>query len=211
MSAAPLLREFLSTPGSFVGLTVEQYDRMIEAGILGEDTSVELLDGFLVRKDRAKAGDDPMMVGQEHFWAVENLRRLLRAVEAHAHFGIFQQPVVLPPDGEPEPDGAIVRGTLDDYEGRKPHAADISCVIEVADSSLDRDRGTKLRIYADAGIPQYVIVNLVDRQVEVHERPLRGSGRYESTLTPARAQEPVSLRVGDVHVTVEAVRLLPRH
>ena len=49
MSAAPLLREFISTPGSFVGLTVEQYDRMMDAGILGEDPSVELLDGFLVR------------------------------------------------------------------------------------------------------------------------------------------------------------------
>jgi Uma2 family endonuclease len=208
MSAAPLLQEFVATPGSLVGLTVEQYHRMIENGILEEGAPIELLDGFLVRKDRARAGEDPMTVGQDYSWAVENLRRVLGVVESHGHVGFFQQPVALPPDGEPEPDGAILRGMLDDYRRRKPVAADVSCVIEVADSSLHRDRVTKQRIYADAGIAQYVILNLVERIVEVYERPLRGTGRY-ADVQPRQGDESVAFLVGDARVNVPAARLLP--
>jgi Uma2 family endonuclease len=208
MSAVQLMRDLMKTPGSLVGLTVEQYHRMIEGGILEEGAPIELLDGFLVRKDRSKLGEDPMTVGNEHLWAVENLRRVLRAVESHGHDLMSQQPVTLPPDGEPEPDGAIVRGTLDDYRFRKPAAADVSCVIEVADSSLDRDRGTKLRIYADAGIAQYVIVNLVERVVEIYEQPAKGSGRF-ADVRRLRGVERVAFRAGDARVEVEAARLLP--
>jgi Uma2 family endonuclease len=208
MSAAPLNQDFIATPGWLVGLTVDQYHRMIEEGILEEGAPIELLDGFLVRKNRAKAGEDPTSVAHEHCWAVENLQRVLPAVESHGHIGMHQQPVVLMPDSEPEPDGAIIRGTLDDYRHRKPRAMDVSCVIEVADSSLDRDRGTKQRIYADAGIPQYVIVNLIERVVEVYERPRRGAGRYDD---PQRRQgnEPVLFRVGDARLEVPAASLLP--
>lgn len=105
MSAAQLMHDLAQTPGSFVGLTVEQYHCMIEEGILEEGTPIELLDGFLVRKDRARAGEDPTTVNDEHIWAVENLRRVLRDVDAREHYLRLQQPVVLPPDGEPEPDG----------------------------------------------------------------------------------------------------------
>src|SRR5437764_815669 len=175
MSSIQLMRDLIRTPESLVGLTVEQYHRMIDRGILEEGAPIELLDGILVRKDRAKAGEDPRTVGNEHLWAVENLRRVMRDVESHGFFVLSQQPITLPPDGEPEPDGAIVRGTIDDYRRRKPVAADVSCVIEVADSSLDRDRGTKQRIYADAGIGQYIIINLFEKTVEVYERPIRGS------------------------------------
>jgi Uma2 family endonuclease len=208
MSAVQRIRDLLSTPGSPVGLTVEQYHRMIEGRILEEGAPIELLDGFLVHKDRAKAGEDPMTIGNEHRWAVENLKRVLAAVESHGHHLTSQQPVTLPPDGEPEPDGAIVRGTIDDYRLGPPTGADVSCVIEVADSSLDRDRGTKQRIYADAGIGQYVIVNLVERVIEVYERPAVGTGRYDA---PARVRggERVAFAVGDARVEVEAARLLP--
>jgi Uma2 family endonuclease len=202
------MHDLAQTPGSLIGLTVEQYHRMIEAGILEEGAPIELLDGFLVRKDRAKAGEDSMTVNDEHIWAVENLRRVLRDVESRGYYIRLQQPVVLPPDGEPEPDGAIVRGNMDDYRRRKPVAADISCVIEVADSSLSKDRGTKQRIYADAGIGQYVIINLVDKVVEVYERPLSGAGRYED-VQRRNGGEQVVFRVGLTPIEVEASKLLP--
>ena len=208
MSAVQLMRDLINTPESFVGLTVEQYHRMIDQGILESDASVELLDGFLVRKDRAKAGEDPMTIGNEHRWAVENLKRVLASVSAHACHLTSQQPVMLPPDGEPEPDGAIVRGSLDDYKQGPPTARDVSCVIEVADSSLNRDRGSKQRIYSDAGIGQYVIINLLDKQVEVYERPEVDSGKY-AAVRPLRGNEIVSFVVGDARVEVEASRLLP--
>jgi len=99
MSAVQLMREMINTPEAFVGLTVEQYHRMIERRILEEELPIELLEGFLVRKNRAKAGEDARTVGDEHRWAVENLKRVLAPVSAHACHLTSQQPVMLPPDG----------------------------------------------------------------------------------------------------------------
>ncbi len=74
-------------------------------------------------------------------------------------------------DGEPEPEGAILRGQILDYASRHPGPDDAALIIEVADTSLRRDRGIKLRSYARAGIACYWIVNLIDRCVEVHHDP----------------------------------------
>jgi Uma2 family endonuclease len=74
-------------------------------------------------------------------------------------------------DSQPEPDLAVARGQARDYLDRHPGPADVPLVIEVADSSLARDRGLKARVYARAGIPNYWIVNLVDRHVEVYSEP----------------------------------------
>jgi Uma2 family endonuclease len=208
MSAGQLIRDLIDTPESFVDLTVEQYHQMIEQGILESGTPIELLDGVLVRKDRAKAGEDPMTIGNEHRWAVENLKRVLSGLERFGHHLESQQPITLPPNGEPEPDGAIVRGTIDDYLKDKPKAADVSCAIEVADNSLNRDRVSKQRIYADAGIPQYVIVNLVEKVVEVHEHPALGTGKYQPARR-LRDEEVVAFRVGERSVEVPASKLLP--
>jgi hypothetical protein len=202
------LRE-LADSASVVGLTVAQYLRMIQNGILPEGEPIELLDGFLVRKDRAKAGEDPMTVGIEHIWAVEKLKRLLAAeVERHGCHLRTQQPISLPPDGAPEPDGSIAKGTEDDYASRLATAADIPCVIEVADSSLQHDRVTKRRIYAQGGIAQYVIINLVDRRVEVYEQPDRALGVYAKDQE-CRGDVMVHFSVGAASVSIEARRLLP--
>jgi Uma2 family endonuclease len=91
--------------------------------------------------------------------------------------------VALPPFDEPEPDAAIVRGAIKDYRDHKPGPGDILCVIEVADASLRRDRATKQRIYADAGIAEYLIVNLPDRVIEVYTEPHKGKGRYGQLAT----------------------------
>jgi Uma2 family endonuclease len=116
---------------------------------------------------------------------------------------------VLPPDGEPEPDGAIIVAAADDYRGRKPGAADVRCVIEGADSSLEHDRTTKLQVYARAGIPQYVIINLVDRVVEVFREPHAAGSRYAQMATLAPGQT-VEFSCGDGKtVAVPVDRLLP--
>ena len=162
----------------FPSITLDQYHRMIETGILTENAPIELLDGCLVLKDRSKAGEDPMSTGADHRWSVQQLGRVLGGVAAYGCELQAQQPVAIPPDGEPEPDGAIIRVAQDDYRGRKPSAADTLCVIEVADSSLEHDRTTKLRIYARAGIPQYVIIDLVNRLVEDYRQPEPEGERY---------------------------------
>ena len=151
-----------------------------------------------------------MTIGHEHILAVKLLVRVLTVVEQMGFHVSSQQPIELPPDGAPEPDGAIVRGVAEDYRDRYPGAADTPCVIEVADSSLPLDRGSKKRIYAEGGVEQYVIVNLVDRQVEVYEEPAPQQGTYnrESFL---RGPDVVrfSLGAGRPTVDIEARRLLP--
>jgi Uma2 family endonuclease len=157
-----------------IPLTVGQYHGMIEAGILAEGEPIELLDGLLVRMSRGEGTTTPL-----HSLGVSKLNLLLAAALGafRCHVRI-QSPVTLPPRDEPEPDLAIVKGLPADFALRHPGPADVTCVIEVAGSSLDRDRTIKQRIYAAAGIPQYVIVNLVHSRVEVFERPDAAKGRY---------------------------------
>jgi Uma2 family endonuclease len=208
MSTAQL-RELVEG-ASVVGLTLDQYIRMIQNGILPEGEPIELLDGFLVRKDRSKAGEDPMTVGFDHVWAVKNIAVVLSdSAEKHGCHVSLQQPVAIPPDGAPEPDGAITRGTPDDYRKRYPAAADVPCLIEVADSSLQHDRLTKKRIYARAGFAQYVLINLIDRVVEVSESATPASESYarEFILKPA---EVVRFSTGEGRaLEIKVSRLLP--
>lgn len=204
------LRELADGRTVMLPLTVEQYHRMIAQGILPEGEPFELLDGFLVRNDRSSTGEDPMTVGPDHVWSVKKLAKLDgRLTKLGCHMQTHQ-PVSLPPYDEPEPDGAVVLGTEDDYEGRLPGAADVTCVIEVSDSSLRRDRTTKQRIYANSGIAQYVIVNLADRVVEVYTQPLSGKGRYGRVMT-LKAGDSIDLPAArGRRLTVPVRSLLPR-
>jgi Uma2 family endonuclease len=149
------------SPEPVFRLSVDQYHTMIDAGVLTDDDPVELLEGILVFKMPKKPA---------HRLA---LRKLASAIEAILPSGFFlqvQEPITLD-TGEPEPDAAVVRGAEDDYAERHPGADDVPLVVEVADTTLARDRGIKLRSYAAAGIPIYWIVDLVGRSVEVYTEP----------------------------------------
>ncbi|MGD0139724.1 MAG: Uma2 family endonuclease [Tepidisphaeraceae bacterium] len=199
-----LRRNPLSVP-----ITVDQYHQMIAAGILEEGQPIELLDGFLVRKDRSRSGDNPMTVGHEHVWVVYQLGELNERLKPHGCFIRTQQPVTLPPDNEPEPDGAILQGAPDAYRHRLAGPADILAVIEVADSSLHDDRTAKQRIYAAAEISRYIIINLVDRVIEVYSVPHAAQGRYAS-MDALRPGQVLRLPTGDETIVDVAVeKLLP--
>lgn len=190
-------------------LTVDQYHRMIKGGILEEGMPVELLDGQLEWKDRSATGGDPMTVGTEHTWVVQTLQGLAPKLQRLGCLVRVQQPITLPPHHEPEPDVAIVRGTPEDYRGRHPGAADILCVIEVADSSLARDRTKKLRVYANGGVPLYLIFNLPDRVVERYAGPLVGKGRYAESATLGLKDKVTFPTVGGKGLSVAVKGLLP--
>lgn len=201
--------ELIDDPRLLYRYTVERYHELLEAGVIEEGEPFELLNGQITRSLRNATGEDPMTVGPGHVWAVEALEELnqkLRRLGCHMR---NQKPVTLPPDAEPEPDGAIVRGTRDAYRGRHPGAADVLCVIEVADASLRRDRAIKQQVYANASIPMYVIVNLLEQVVEVYSQPLEGTGRYGKveTLTPKQTLTLPAARGRTV--TVPVARLLP--
>jgi Putative restriction endonuclease len=145
----------------------------------------------------------------QHRFVVSLLMRLASRIEAFGAHLELQSPITFAPKNEPEPDGMIVRGRLEDYADRHPAPEDVSCVIEVAESSLKRDRTTKQRIYATASIPQYLILNLVDRQIEVREDPQASIGRYRTARVLGR-EERISLQLpGGQVLEVPGAELLP--
>ena len=210
MTVAAQLWEMANNHAVVVPLTVDQYHHLIDMGKVPEGAPVELLNGCLVQKNRSSTGDDPMTVGHAHALIVGKLLELngsLRRLGCHLR---SQQPISLAPINEPEPDAAIVLGTLDDYRDRHPGPADVLCAIEVADSSLQHDRTTKLGIYAGAGIPLYIIINLVDRVMEVYSDPAAGLvPRYTTTRTLSPGQAISLPAAGGKAIKVAVRRLLP--
>jgi Uma2 family endonuclease len=142
-------------------LSVAQYHAMRDAHILGEDDRIELLDGLLVPKMTKKP---PHRLGT-------SLARVALEAIVPAGWYVDEQEPITTDDSEPEPDVSVVRGARRDYADRHPLPEEVALVVEVADESLKRDRGAKKRIYARAGIPQYWIVNLRARLVEVYSAP----------------------------------------
>lgn len=168
---------------ALVALNVDQYHGMIRAGVLPEGAPIELIDGLLVWKDRRGAEGEVMTVDPNHADTLEVvaelLRELLRDVHPRVHVRC-QQPVTLPPRQEPEPDIAIVHGPPGTYRQRHPSRSEVLLVVEVASSSLAGDRSTKQSVYAAAGIPNYWIVNLRNKTVEVYGAPLPADGCYDA-------------------------------
>ena len=204
---ASIYEEIAAGRVTAIGLNVDQYHALIASHLLGDDPTSELIEGVIVRKDRSAAGENPMTVGDRHRLCLQRLMRLGPQFDGHGCYLQLQQPVTLPPNDEPEPGAAVIRGSEDDHADGPPRPGDVLCAIEVADSSLRRDRTVKLRRYALAGIPVYVIVNLVDDRVEVYAKPANG------TYPP-----PLDLRAGSVlrlpaadgtTVDVPVERLLP--
>ena len=186
--------------------TVDLYHRAIAEGWLEESTAFELLDGFIVRKDRAETGEDLVNIGDRHRLAVQRLVKLAVRFEPLGHTLQVQQPIQLPPTNEPEPDGSVIRGLDDDYRDGPPGAGSVTCVIEVADNSLARDLGAKLHMYARAGIAQYVVVDLVHDVVLDHRAPV---GDHYQEVASLRGGDGLELRAGEHAVRVPASHFLP--
>jgi Uma2 family endonuclease len=201
-----ILEEALAGRARIVPWTVQQYHFAIENGMIPEDTATELIDGFIVHKDRAAAGEDPMTIGDRHSLVVQRLVRLARAFDPHGCHLRVQQPIAISATDEPEPDAAVVAGTEDDYSDHKPAAGDTYSVVEVSDSSLARDLSAKAKIYASAGVNQYVVVDLVNNVVIVHEQP---SGDSFSLTRKLAKGDTVSIRAASGIVDVSVDRLLP--
>ncbi len=142
-------------------LSVEQYHRMAEVGVLHSGDPLELLEGWLVPK---------MTENPPHESTIRLLFRRLQPLMPSDWAIDLQSPIELA-DSEPEPDLSIVRFTEDAYSARHPTAEAIGLVIEVAHTTLAIDRGVKCRIYAAAGIAEYWIANLVEEIIEVYTLP----------------------------------------
>jgi hypothetical protein len=122
-----------------VRLSLDQYHAMILDGTLPEDSTIELLHGMLVRKDRSILGDDPRRHSRLHATAVALLTRLIPKIDRPDRHLQIQLPITIEPDHEPEPDGAIIIGGIRNFLDHLPGPKDVTCVIEAAHSSLERD------------------------------------------------------------------------
>jgi len=140
--------------------TRQEYDRMIEAGVLTPEDRVELIEGEILTMTPQ---------GTAHFTAMSLAQEALRAAVGPAFHVRTQGALALGSASEPEPDIAIVGGKVRDY--RDHHPASAVLVIEIADSSIVHDREDKGSLYARFGIPEYWIVNLVERLIEVYRNP----------------------------------------
>jgi Uma2 family endonuclease len=179
---------------SLRNFTRVDFDKMIGAGIIGEDEHVELIGGAIVQMSPE---------GPSHAATIDVCADLLRRAFGESFTVRVQDPLVIDPDAEPEPDLVVVPGRPLDYFNEHPRTA--ALVVEVAGSSLVYDRRVKASLYARASIPEYWIVNLVDRVVEVHRAP-SGSG-YEdvSMLRAPDAIRPLAAAANAIAVG----RLLP--
>ncbi|WP_116105161.1 Uma2 family endonuclease [Lewinella sp. IMCC34191] len=150
-------------------ITVERYHAMIEAGILGEDDPVELLNGKIVNRSP---------IGRFHAVCVRTINAHFVKLLDGKYLCSQEQPITIAEGSEPEPDYVIAWLSEHNYLDHHPYPEDIHLLIEVADKTLPRDRGAKRGIYACAGIPEYWIVNLIDRQLEIYTQPDLAAGTY---------------------------------
>lgn len=200
LPSSPGLLPPLLPPEPVMRLSVEIYHDMIRHGILTDEDRVELLEGWMVEK---------MPKNPRHSLVTDGLRSLLEELGSSWH-ARSQEPVTLE-DGEPEPDISIVRGKRLDYAERHPGPREVGALIEVSDSTLERDRGIKKRSYARARIPVYWIVNLVDRTIEVYTNP-SGPGEkpdYAEKQEYAAAEKVPLVLDGNEHVRIKLEQLLP--
>ncbi len=155
---------------------------MIQSGILCPDDRVELLEGVIVQK---------VSKNPPHSHATRATRRALDRLAPDGWYIDGQEPISLAAS-EPEPDLAVLRGDFQDFRLRHPVAGDVGMIVEIAESSLDRDRVLKKRIYAEAEIPWYWIIDLNARRLEAYSRP-RNSIYTECTVYLAGDTVPVVL------------------
>lgn len=136
-----------------------EYARMAEVGFF-TDKRVELIEGQIIVLS-------PM--GSMHATAVALVAKALESIFSTDGVVRWQMPFVAGEYSEPEPDIAVVTGTIRDY--RDQHPSHALLLVEVADTSLTYDRETKASLYARAGVAEYWIINLVDQCVEVYRQP----------------------------------------
>ena len=168
-------------------LTRLEYEALVERGVLDEDDRIELLDGRLVFREP---------LGSRHAAACLRIRIALDRAFGRGYHVRPQFPIALDDASEPEPDIAVVRGRIEDYLDAHPTSPVL--IVEVADSSLARDRVGKGSLYARAGVTDYWIIDLPGHVLEVHRDPERSSaGRWRygtaRVLKPRAVVSPLAL------------------
>jgi Uma2 family endonuclease len=172
---------------------VADYHRMAEVGILNADERVELLAGQIIQK---------MPKGPAHSALCKRLEKLLEQRLGDQVLVRLQDPIHLDDYSEPEPDIAVVRPQADFYATAHPTPADVHLIIEVADTTLERDLGSKAALYAAASIGDYWVLNVAARQLHVFREP--SPTGYQRQLILGIQQAIAPHQFPDCEITVQA-------
>lgn len=175
-------------------ISVDEYERMGEAGILRPDARLELLEGEIYEMSP---------IGSRHASCVTLLHQLLTLKFANKLIVISQNPIRLDDFSEPQPDVALLRWRDDYYRHAHPQPTDVLLVIEVADTTLESDRRYKLPLYAKAGIGEAWLVNLPEESIELYAEP--ADGTYQFTKEFKRGEEVQAHTIAGLRVEVAAV------
>ena len=132
-------------------LTVEEYYRMAEVGVLAHDARVELIEGEVI---------DMAPIGSKHYSAVARLHRMLQLAWADKAMVVAQSPLRLSKRSEPEPDIVVLKPRDDFYASALPTGPDSLLVVEVSDTTLAYDVRIKAPLYARHGVPEYWVFDL---------------------------------------------------
>lgn len=162
--------------------TRERYEQAVGAGIFGPEDRLHLIRGELILK---------MSQNEPHAVATVLAAEALRAAFGSGSHVREEKPLALSASSVPEPDLAVVQGAARAYLSQHPSPADVWLLVEVASSSLARDRTRMAALYAEADVPEYWIVNLPERTVEVHREPVAGAYRTKTTHAAGDTVSPL--------------------
>ena len=140
--------------------TRAEYERLIDLGVFKPGEDIELIGGELMVAEPQ---------GAPHYTAIRKTAKALEAAFGPGWEVRTEGPIGLDDESEPEPDVAVVPGAPEDYARAHPSRAALT--VEVAESSLALDRVRKGSLYARAGLPDYWVLNLIDRVLEVYRGP----------------------------------------
>ena len=174
----------------------DQYAALVVQGIVEPETRMELLDGEVVEMSP---------IGPKHLWAVNNLDDLLHAALGRTAVVSVQNPVVLSPHDEPQPDVAVLRPSAD-LRLRVPLASDVLFLVEVSDTSLAKDLEVKLPLYARAGIAEVWVADVDHDQIARYSAPV--AAVYSEHTVYRRGAAITSVAVPGLQLAVDDI--LPR-
>ncbi len=174
---------------------IETYHRLISSGILHEDDRVELIDGRIV---------DMTPIGTRHSACVNRLNSLFNQKLQGRAIVSVQNPVQLSEEhSEPQPDMTLLKYREDFYSGELPKGEDVFLIIEVADTSVEYDRETKIPLYARANIKEAWVVNLQENCIEIYSSP--STGGYESRRIARHDQVLSPKNFSDISLTAKQI------
>lgn len=173
--------------------TVDDYYKMAEVGILAPEDRVELIHGEIIQMSPIKSF---------HSSVVDDLHEMLVLLLHGQALVKCQNPLSIDSYSEPEPDLTIAKFQTHKYRHQHPRPEDVHFLIEVADTTLQKDRKIKLPLYAEAGIPEVWIVNLKNNKVEVYTNPV---DRGYQELKTLKSGEILHVEVLDFELEVERI------